>query len=103
SAQQTLQFPEYVEELKNPDLRKAISMSIDREAIAKSLLEGQATASDALVPPSLASYREGSCDSCTFDPEGAKKLLEKAGGFDGTLYIEFGGTTYQQLVQVISK
>ncbi|GAA1498319.1 peptide ABC transporter substrate-binding protein [Paeniglutamicibacter kerguelensis] len=103
SAQQTLQFPEYVAELKNPDLRKAISMSIDREAIAKSLLEGQATASDALVPPSLASYREGSCDSCTFDPVGAKKLLEKAGGFDGTLYLEFGGTTYQQLVQVISK
>ncbi|PQZ95122.1 hypothetical protein CQ018_07340 [Arthrobacter sp. MYb227] len=103
SAQQTLQFPEYVEELKNPDLRSAISMSIDRESIAASLLEGNATASDALVPPSLASYKKDSCEACTFDPVKAKALLEKAGGFDGTLNIEFGGTTYTQLVQAIAK
>lgn len=103
SAQQTLQFPEYVEELKSPDLRRAISMSIDRDAIAASLLQGYATASDALVPPSLDSYREGSCESCTFDPAGAKDLLAKAGGFDGTLNIEFGNPNHQQLVQAISK
>lgn len=103
SKQYTLQIPEYVKGLESSDLRKAISMSIDREAIATSLLQGYATPSDSLVPPSLDSYKKGSCDSCSFDPEGAKKLLEKAGGFDGTLIIEHNSASDQQLVQSISK
>ena len=78
-------------------------MSIDRETIAKSLLQGYATSSDSLVPPSLDSYKEGSCDSCTFDAAGAKELLAKAGGFDGTLIIEHNSASDQQLVQAISK
>ncbi|RZU61997.1 peptide ABC transporter substrate-binding protein [Zhihengliuella halotolerans] len=102
SKQQTLQIPDYIEELKSPDLRKAISMSIDREAIATSLLKGHSTPSDSLVPPSLASYREGACDACTFDPEEAKKLLESAGGFDGTLVIESNSASEQQLVQAVA-
>lgn len=103
SKQYTLQIPDYVKELKNPDLRRAISMSIDRKSIAKSLLQGFAEPSDSLVPPSIDSYREGSCGACTFDPAGAKKLLAKAGGFDGTLIIETTSTSDQQLVQAISK
>lgn len=103
SKQYTLQIPEYIKGLENPDLRKAISMSIDRESIAKSLLQGYATSSDSLVPPSLDSYKAGSCDSCTFDTTGAKALLDKAGGFDGTLIIEHNSASDQQLVQAISK
>lgn len=103
SKQYTLQIPEYIKGLENPDLRKAISMSIDRESIAKSLLQGYATSSDSLVPPSLDSYKAGSCDSCSFDTTGAKALLDKAGGFDGTLIIEHNSASDQQLVQAISK
>lgn len=103
SKQYTLQIPEYVKGLEDPDLRRAISMSIDREAIAASLLQGYATASDSLVPPSLDSYKKGSCESCTFDAAGAKDLLKKAGGFDGTLVIEHNSTSDVQLVQAISK
>ncbi|MFJ6419101.1 ABC transporter substrate-binding protein [Paeniglutamicibacter sp. NPDC091659] len=103
SKQYTLQIPGYVKGLESPDLRKAISMSIDRETIAKSLLQGYATSSDSLVPPSLASYKAGSCESCTFDAAGAKALLAKAGGFDGTLIIEHNSASDQQLVQAISK
>lgn len=103
SKQYTLQIPEYIEGLQDPDLRRAISMSIDRDSIAKSLLQGFAAPSDSLVPPSLDSYREGSCTACTFDAAGAKKLLAKAGGFDGTLYIEHNSASDQQLVQAIAK
>ncbi|GAB3537598.1 ABC transporter substrate-binding protein [Arthrobacter tecti] len=103
SKQYTLQFPEYISELKDPTLRKAISMSIDREAIATSLLEGNADPSDSLVPPSLNSYREGACEACTFDPDEAKALLEEAGGFDGTFNIDYSGDSDAQLVQAIAK
>ncbi|GAA5227114.1 peptide ABC transporter substrate-binding protein [Paeniglutamicibacter antarcticus] len=103
SKQYTLQIPEYVKGLEDPDLRRAISMSIDRESIAASLLQGYATGSDSLVPPSLDSYKEGSCESCTFDASGAKDMLKKAGGFDGTLVIEHNSASDQQLVQAISK
>ncbi|MGO2532704.1 MULTISPECIES: peptide ABC transporter substrate-binding protein [Micrococcaceae] len=103
SKQYTLQIPEYIKDLRDPDLRRAISMSIDRESIAKSLLQGYATPSDSLVPPSLDSYEEGACDSCTFDADEAKKLLAKAGGFDGTLVIEHNSASDQQLVQAIAK
>lgn len=103
SKQYTLQIPGYVKELENPDLRRAISMSIDRDSIAKSLLQGFSAPSDSLVPPSLDSYREGSCEACTFDAAGAKKLLADAGGFDGTLIIEHNSASDQQLVQAIAK
>ncbi|MDR4533533.1 ABC transporter substrate-binding protein [Glutamicibacter sp. PS] len=103
SKQQTLQIPDYVDELKSPELRKAISLSIDRDAIAKSLLKGHATPSDSLVPPALASYVEGACSECTFDPERAKKLLADSGGFDGTLIIESNSNSDQQLVQAVAK
>lgn len=103
SKQQTLQIPEYVDTLKSPALRKAISMSIDREAIAQSLLKGHSEPSDSLVPPSLDSYVEGSCEACEFNPEEAKKILADDGGFDGTLIIESDSASDQQLVQAIAK
>ncbi|WP_313811442.1 ABC transporter substrate-binding protein [Glutamicibacter sp.] len=103
SKQQTLQIPEYVDDLKSPALRKAISLSIDREAISQSLLKGYSAPSDALVPPSLDSYVEGSCEDCVFDPEKAKKILADDGGFDGTLIIESNSASDQQLVQAIGK
>lgn len=103
SKQQTLQIPDYVEALSSTALRQAVSMSIDREAIAASLLKGHATPSDSLVPPALDSYVEGSCEACTFDPEQAKKILAEDGGFDGTLIIESNSASDQQLVQAIAK
>lgn len=103
SKQQTLQIPEYVDELKSPALRRAISLSIDREAIAASLLNGHADPSDSLVPPSLGSYVSGSCADCVFDPERAKKILAEDGGFDGTLIIESNSASDQQLVQALAK
>ncbi len=103
SKMQSLNIPDYLPQLKDPDLRKAISLSIDREAIAKSILKGYATASDSLVPDSLDSYQEGTCEDCGFDPEKAKELLKKAGGIDGPLVIEARSTDNQQLLQAIQK
>jgi peptide/nickel transport system substrate-binding protein/oligopeptide transport system substrate-binding protein len=103
SKMQSLSIPDYLPQLKNPDLRKAISLSIDREAIAKSILKGYATPSDSLVPDSLDSYEKGICDDCKFDPAKAKAALKKAGGIKGPLVIEASSTDNQQLLQAIQK
>lgn len=103
SKQNTLQFPEYVKKLRNPGLRHAIAMSIDRESIAKSLLQGNSEPSDSLVPPSLGSYRKGACKSCTFNPSKAKKILKKSGGFSGALNIDYNSDSDKELVQAIAR
>ncbi|GAB3570681.1 peptide ABC transporter substrate-binding protein [Spelaeicoccus albus] len=103
SKQNTLQFPEYLKKLRSPELRHAIAMSIDRKSIAKSLLQGNSAPSDSLVPPSLGSYRKGSCEACTYNPTKAKKLLKKSGGFSGTLNIDYNSDSDKELVQAVSK
>ncbi|MTV26061.1 ABC transporter substrate-binding protein [Nitriliruptoraceae bacterium ZYF776] len=62
----------------DPVVRRAISQSIDRDAIADELLGGTWAAADSLVPPGIPGARPGVCDHCRFDPEGAVALLEDA-------------------------
>lgn len=100
--QYTLQFPDYIEELKNPDLRKAISLSIDRKRTVDALLKGQGLPSDSLIPPSLEAYQEGACESCTFDPKQAKELAAKS-GFTGPLSISYASGGNDQMVQAMAR
>ena len=102
SKQDSLQFPEYIEELRNPDFRKAVSLSIDRKKTVDALLKGQGMPSDSLLSPSLEAYQEGACESCTFDPAKAKQLLEKS-GFTGTLQISYASGGSDQLIQAIAR
>lgn len=99
SKQSRFTIPDYVEELKDPDIRKALSMAIDRDALAEAVLDGHALASDSLVTPDLGSYREGACEACDFDPDGAQELLDGAGGLD-ELTIHYQDDN-QQLVQAL--
>lgn len=68
--------------LTNPDVRRAISMAINREGIRTRLMEGLAQPTNNLVPPTLFGYNPD-LKTIAYDPEGAKKLLEKAGFKDG--------------------
>lgn len=99
SKQFRLMVPGYVEELQDPDLRRAISLSIDRETLADSVLDGHALASDSLVTPDLGSYVEGACEYCTYDPERAQEIFADTDGVD-SLTIHYNDND-QQLVQAI--
>lgn len=78
-----LGFPMYKgEPWDNIEFRKAISMALDREAIIKQVLPGQAVPADSwVVPDGVPGGTAGTCEWCTFDPEAAKAALEKAGGW----------------------
>ncbi|GAA2444607.1 ABC transporter substrate-binding protein [Actinomadura vinacea] len=100
-----LGFPMFDKRFANPDLRKAISMSIDRNGINKAVYNGDYIVADSLLPSIIAGYRKGACGQlCTYNPAEAKKLYDKAGGFKGTLELYFSNAqpTYYQWMQIVA-
>ncbi|WP_431954989.1 peptide ABC transporter substrate-binding protein [Actinacidiphila sp. bgisy167] len=85
-------FPlKYNKAFQNADLRKAISMSIDRKAIAEKIFLGSRMPADDFISPIIPGYRQGACgDACTLNPTEAKKLYQQSGGLpNNTLEIGY--------------
>lgn len=71
-----------VEPFDDPQVRKAISMAIDREGIGDGLFEGYCKPQVQLWPENSDAYDEDfgdGLDEFPFDPDEAKKLLDDAG------------------------
>ncbi|WP_329489446.1 ABC transporter substrate-binding protein [Kitasatospora sp. NBC_01246] len=68
----------------SPDLRKAISMAIDRESITKTIFSGTRKPADDFINPIIPGYRQGALgDAAKYDPAKAKALFAQAGGLPG--------------------
>ena len=80
---QFLGFPTFDPKYQKVEVRKAISMAIDREAIAKTVFQNTRVPADGFVNPVVAGYRKGICgDPCKYDPAAAKAMLATGGGLD---------------------
>lgn len=85
-----LEFPLYDKRFQNQDLRYAISMAIDRQAIVNAVFDGAFKPTGSIVSPIVPGYRPNACGApCTYNPQQAKAYLAKAGGFKGTLELWF--------------
>lgn len=73
--------------LSDVNVRKAIQMSIDREAILETVYNGQGVIENAIIPASIVGYNANGTE-ITYDPEGAKALLAEAGYGEGEISIE---------------
>ncbi|HWU19721.1 MAG TPA: ABC transporter substrate-binding protein [Devosia sp.] len=62
----------------NVNVRKALSMAIDKAAIIEAVYQGAGQDAKNLIPPTMWSYNNN-IPADTYDPEAAKKLLEEAG------------------------
>ncbi|HEX8336494.1 MAG TPA: ABC transporter substrate-binding protein, partial [Pyrinomonadaceae bacterium] len=62
---------------KDPRVRQAISYAIDRQAIVKELLLGQARVANSILPEQSWAYTPGQVYN--YDPERAKQILDEAG------------------------
>jgi peptide/nickel transport system substrate-binding protein len=74
------------DELNDVRVRKAVAMSIDREALVEGVLDGLATTDQTWVPPSSLGEHAELISGHSFDPEAARELLDEAGwvvGSDG--------------------
>ncbi len=86
----------------NVDIRRALSMAIDREAIAESIYQGTRVPARSMVPSLAPAGVEDACPYCVFDPEEAKALLDSAGGIPGgsvKLYYPTGDEAAEQALQ----
>ncbi|WP_180900550.1 ABC transporter substrate-binding protein [Martelella soudanensis] len=68
--------------LRNPEVRRALSQSINREAIVDRIMDGQGVPAGQLVPEGYFGY-DPSIKVDPYDPEMAGKLLSEAGYPDG--------------------
>ena len=65
--------------MSNPNLRKAISLGINRQAICDTLFEGTRAPADNIVPPGIAGYQPGVWTAAKYDVTAAKQALSDAG------------------------
>lgn len=82
----------------NPDLRAAISMAIDRQLVVDQIFNGAYNPAKGWAPSVVDGATDNACgEKCTYDPEAAKALYEKSGGYQGTLTITVNGDASHQL------
>lgn len=82
-------FPLYDERFANPDLRRAFSLALDREAIVEAIFQGARRPASSFISPVVPGFREDACEYCELDVERAQQLFEQAGGWDGELVLWF--------------
>ncbi|PZO79858.1 MAG: ABC transporter substrate-binding protein [Mesorhizobium amorphae] len=61
-----------------PEVRRALNMAINKQAIVDAVFQGAATPAVAPIPPTMWSYNANLKDDA-YDPDAAKKALEDAG------------------------
>jgi ABC-type oligopeptide transport system substrate-binding subunit len=81
SSFQFVGFPTFQKEFQNVDVRRAISMAVNRQEMTDQIFLGSQTPATSFVSPVVAGYRANSCgDNCKYDPVKAKQLYQQAGG-----------------------
>ncbi|WP_407951945.1 peptide ABC transporter substrate-binding protein [Plantactinospora sonchi] len=91
SSFQFLAFPTFQPEFARPEVRKAISMAIDRDEIIRTIFKDTQTPARAFVSPLVAGARPDTCgEACQFDPVRAKEAYQAAGG-PSRLQISYNG------------
>jgi oligopeptide transport system substrate-binding protein len=83
-------FSAWDPQMENIELRKALSMAIDRNLIADKVFNGTVTPATGWVSPVVDGYKAGACgEACTFDAAKAKAAYDAAGGYKGTLTMTY--------------
>ncbi|MBU2668740.1 ABC transporter substrate-binding protein [Actinoplanes bogorensis] len=74
-------FPMYDDKYKNPDVRRALSMAINRQEMTDQVFLGSEQPATSFVSPQVAGARPNSCGQwCEYNPTRAKQLYTAANG-----------------------
>jgi peptide/nickel transport system substrate-binding protein len=91
--------------LNDPHVRRAINLSIDRQAMVKALLFGYGKPANSYLPPQLAFY-DANATGDKYDPAAAKAELAQSKyphGFNIALQVVGGNTAQQQMAQIVQQ
>ena len=98
-----LSFPIYDERFADPNVRKAFSMAIDRQAISDAIFNGTRTPATSFISPVVQGYRDDACEACVLNVEEANAMLDEA-GFDRSVPVELwfnGGAGHDAWVEAV--
>jgi len=92
--------------LKNADLRKAVSLAVNRQAICDTVFEGTREPADNILPPGIAGYQKGAWVDSKYDVEAAKQALADAGFPEGkglpTIKLSFNsGGGHEKIMELV--
>lgn len=97
-----LGLPLYQKEFQDEDVRHALSMAIDRQAVIDAIFDGAQTPATNIIPPMLPEAQDGICEWCEYNPEEAADLYEAAGG-PSELTVWFNsGAGHEQWVEAVA-
>ena len=99
----SLGFPTYDPRFADPQVRRAFSMAIDREAITKAIFDGTRTPATSFLNPVINGYRDDACDACELNVEEANRMLDEA-GFDRSQPVDLwfnGGAGHDAWMEAI--
>ncbi len=74
------------------DVRRAVSMALNRSKMAQATLEGNVRASRSLVPLTIPGARGQSCEACRYAPEAARGLFAAHGVAELPLWFNAGAS-----------
>ncbi len=94
------------EVMKDPKVRAAFSMAIDREQIAEKVFEGTRIPATGIVPPGIVGFQEDGFQYSKYDPEAAAAMLADAGYPDGeglpTIKLEYNtGSGHEDILALV--
>lgn len=97
-----LGFPTATPPYDDPEMRKALVMATDREAIATRILKR--AVANGFVPPVATGSVDGQCEGCVFDPTAAKETFDALGGIPGNkVQIAFnGGSGHEDWIEAVA-
>jgi oligopeptide transport system substrate-binding protein len=89
----------------NVELRKAISLAIDREQINDAVYDGSRTMPTGVTPRGMPGFKEGLCEYCAYDKDAAQEAFDKwteaGNSLDAPLKIQFNaGAGHEDVVQI---
>ncbi|MCV2489396.1 ABC transporter substrate-binding protein [Geodermatophilus sp. YIM 151500] len=99
----SLGFPTYDERFADPDVRRAFSLAIDRQAISDAIFQGTRQPATSFISPVVDGHREDACDVCVLDVEQANQLLDQA-GFDRSEPVDLwfnAGAGHEEWMQAV--
>jgi oligopeptide transport system substrate-binding protein len=103
SSFQYMGFPTYDPRFKDPKVRQAFSMAVDREGITEAIFNGTRQPAYSAISPVVDGHREDACEFCQYKPEDAKALLAET-DFDTSQPVDLwfnAGAGHDEWVQAV--
>jgi oligopeptide transport system substrate-binding protein len=103
SSFQYMGFPTYDDRFKDPKVRQAFSMAVDREGITQAIFNGTRQPAYSAISPVVDGHREDACEFCQYKPDEAKELLAQT-DFDTSQPVDLwfnAGAGHDEWVQAV--